>query len=417
MHILFANTGVQIVCIPLKGGSRYQTAQIGYGWQRCQCGSGAESETPRAIPSSSGRSSSRAPPSCSWRSTRPAAIRRVGYFCSPDALTKDHVVRLEGLLDVKGQPLKGVPPIELCIRPATATAGDAKHVHMVIDFGNSRTGALLAGIGRRDQPDAADAAVRADATATISTPGTRRASSSACPPHAGSPRRPIGATRRIWPPLSQHQDRVPRGCRETTLGRGGSGAARSPGRTRSRCRSTPPLFDDLSMVRMGREADDVVQVMRAEGDIRTGLSSPKRYLWADDASWLEGANWHMADPADRCQTGTYASTLSGPFLHFVHEDDRDFLLEDREPKESEYASDTPLKPRHAPRCMMTAALYELLCQAYTYVNSTGLSQRLGRRRPHPRNPHAHAHLSQRHDPGGAEAALPPRPRRPSTSSP
>ena len=38
---------------------------------------------------------------------------------------------------------------------------------------------------------------------------------------------------------------------------------------------TPPLFDDLSMVRMGREADDVVQVMRAEGDIRTGVSSPK----------------------------------------------------------------------------------------------------------------------------------------------
>ena len=66
------------------------------------------------------------------------------------------------------------------------------------------------------------------------------------------------------------------------------------------------------MVRMGREADDVVQVMRAEGDIRTGVSSPKRYLWADDASWLEGANWHMADPADRCRTGAYAATLQGP---------------------------------------------------------------------------------------------------------
>ena len=33
--------------------------------------------------------------------------------------------------------------MEVCIRPATATAGDAKHVHMVVDFGNSRTGALL----------------------------------------------------------------------------------------------------------------------------------------------------------------------------------------------------------------------------------------------------------------------------------
>ena len=83
---------------------------------------------------------------------------------------------------------------------------------------------------------------------------------------------------------------------------------------------------------MGREADDVVQVMRAEGDIRTGVSSPKRYLWADDASWLEGANWHMADPADRCKTGVYAAPLRGPFLRFVHEDDRDFLLQEGEPQ-------------------------------------------------------------------------------------
>ena len=99
--------------------------------------------------------------------------------------------------------------------------------------------------------------------------------------------------------------------------RAGQGRSAS---SRRRCSTTS------RMVRLGREADDVVQVMRAEGDIRTGVSSPKRYLWADDASWLEGANWHMADPADRCRTGTYASTLKGPFLRFVHEDDRDFLL-------------------------------------------------------------------------------------------
>ena len=139
----------------------------------------------------------------------------------------------------------------------------------------------------------------------------------------------------------------------------------------------PPLFDDFSMVRMGREADDVAQVMRAEGDIRTGVSSPKRYLWADDASWLEGANWHMADPADRCRTGTYAATLQGPLLRFIHEDDRDFLLEEHEPRENEYATETPLKPRHAPRTMMTAALYEMLCQAYSYVNSLAYRAKSG----------------------------------------
>ena len=77
----------------------------------------------------------------------------------------------------------------------------------------------------------------------------------------------------------------------------------------------------------------------------------------------------MADPADRCQSGAYAAVLKGPFLRWVHEDDSDFLLEEGEPQENQYASETPLKPRHAPRVLMTAALYEMLCQAYTYVNS------------------------------------------------
>ena len=131
------------------------------------------------------------------------------------------------------------------------------------------------------------------------------------------------------------------------------------------------------MVRMGREADDVVSVMRADGDIRTGVSSPKRYLWADDSSWLEGANWHMADTADRCRTGAYAATLQGPLLRYIHEDDRDFLLEDEEPQENQYAAETPTKPRHAPRAMMTAALYELLCQAYSFVNSPAYRNKSG----------------------------------------
>ena len=44
MHILFANTGVQIVCIPLQSGRRYTTAQIGYGWQSCRCQPEAETD-------------------------------------------------------------------------------------------------------------------------------------------------------------------------------------------------------------------------------------------------------------------------------------------------------------------------------------------------------------------------------------
>ena len=48
------------------------------------------------------------------------------------------------------------------------------------------------------------------------------------------------------------------------------------------------------------------------------------------------------------------------------------------PRRASIAAEAPLKPRHAPRAMMTAALYEMLCQAYTYVNSHGLPQRLRR---------------------------------------
>src|SRR5581483_12187116 len=37
---------------------------------------------------------------------------------------------------------------------------------------------------------------------------------------------------------------------------------------------TPRLFQDLSAIRMGLEAEDVAQAIRTEGDILLGLSSP-----------------------------------------------------------------------------------------------------------------------------------------------
>ena len=382
MHVLFANTGVQTVCVPLRGGSRYQTAQIGYGWQRCQCS--ARVSDPAGAPRP-GRETGhndeppRSYPFIQWQIIQAATTKmflavdttcgdpQSGYFCEPSALTKDFMIHLDGLLDIQGKPLKGAPEIELCIRPATATAGDAKHVHMVIDFGNSRTGALLlelAGeisqtpqmlpfeLANRYHLDAWD-----DSGGFVSMPAARWFSS-----------KTHWCNTPYLPPLVQKKTEY----HAVDEDRGRAGwfrRGKKPKQSKVEVVVIPPLFDDLSMVRLGREADDVAQVMRAEGDIRTGLSSPKRYLWADDASWLEGANWHMADPADRCGTGTYASTLKGPFLRFVHEDDRDFLLEEGEPSEHEFANDTPLKPRHAPRSMMTAAIYELLTQAYSYVNS------------------------------------------------
>jgi hypothetical protein len=368
MQVLFANTGVQIVCIPLKGGARFTSAQIGYGWQRTRTGTGEENQQPIEYPF------------VQWQVIQSGTTKlflavetscgdpEVGYFCEAGALTKDFAVRLEGLLDLSGRPMKNLPPLEFVIRPATATAGDAKHVHMVVDFGNSRTGALLLELTgeitqtpqmmpfellNRYHLDAWDeegqyqnvAAARwfSSKTHWCNTP--------------------------CLPPLSRKKTEYHAIDEDDQRGGWFGRIRKKPTQTKVEVVVTPPMFDDLSMVRMGREADDVAHVMRAEGDIRTGLSSPKRYLWADDASWLEGANWHMADPADRCQSGTYAATLRGPYLRFVHEDDRDFLLQEGGPKPRDFASEAPHKPRHAPRAMMTAALYELLCQAYTYVNS------------------------------------------------
>ena len=367
MHVLFANTGVQVVCIPLRGGSRYQTNQIGYGWQRCAIAGAAANDPPRTFAY------------IQWQIIQSGTTRlflavdtscgdpEVGYFCSPNSLTRDFLVNLQGLLDIDGKPLKGVPDIDLCIRPAAATAGDAKHVHMIIDFGNSRTGVLLlelAGeISQTPQMLPFELANRYHLDAWneegefVSQPAARWFSS-----------KTHWCNTPYLPPLEQKKtDYHTVGDEDGKRGWFGRGGKSRQAKVEMVVK--PPLFDDLSMVRMGREADDVVQVMRAEGDIRTGVSSPKRYLWADDASWLEGANWHMADPTDRCKTGAYASPLRGPFLKYIHEDDRDFLLQENEPDENEYAAEAPLKPRHAPRVLMTAALYEMLTQAYTYVNS------------------------------------------------
>ena len=368
MHVLFANTGVQLICVPLKGGSRYQTSQIGYGWQRCQCAGAAEDQPPRTYPF------------VQWQVIQSGTTKLflaidttcgdpdVGYFCEPSALTKDYPIRINNLLDVQGQPLKGIGDIEVVIRPATATAGDAKHVHLIVDFGNSRTGALLlelAGeISQTPQMLPFELTNRYHLDAWnddgnfTSSHDARWFSSKT---HwCNTPYLPPAPTTKIeYHTVDEDENGA------GWFGRG----KKKPKQTKVEVAVTPPLFDDLSMARLGHEADDVAQAVRAEGDIRLGMSSPKRYLWADDASWLEGANWHMADPSDRCQTGVYASTLKGPLLRYIHEDDRDFLLERDEPRESEYASDIPLKPRHAPRCLMTAAMYELICQAYSYVNS------------------------------------------------
>ncbi len=369
MHVLFANTGVQLVCVPLRGGAATRPRQIGYGWQRCRCGSGAGERSAAAV------------------SLHPVADHPGGH---DQALPgrRHHLRRSRGRLLLlaqradqglrrppgraagpRGPAAEGRARRSSCAsarpRPPPATPSTSTWSSISATAAPARccwSWPARSARRRRCCPSSWS-------TATISTPGTRRASTSACPPPGGSPRRPTGATR---PTCRRCRRRRPSTTRSTRtrprrLVRPRQG---SPSRPRWRWSSRRRCSTTSRMVRMGREADDVVQVMRAEGDIRTGVSSPKRYLWADDASWLEGANWHMADPADRCQTGTYAATLKGPFLQ-VRPRGRPRLpaRRRRAARRTSTPREAPLKPRHAPRALMTAALYEMLCQAYTYVNS------------------------------------------------
>ena len=374
MHVLFANSGVQIVCIPLASGRRYTTAQIGYGWQNCRCKCPAEDED---------REDEDVPvepyPYIQWqiiqshRSKLFLAVDtslgdpEIGYFSDASSLAGDFHVRLVNLLDRTGQPLAGLPEVELCLRAATATAGESKPVHMVVDFGNSRTGALLVEMAGEVAQTAEmmpfelvnrysldyfndEGEQISRAAGRWFSSKTRWANTPFCEP-------PEMAKKEFY--------------RETKKSLFGKRQVKRERETYVR----PSMFDDWSMVRLGREVDEICQIMHAKGDFRTGVSSPKRYLWADDSSWLEGAFWYMADPHDREGSGEFAAKLHGPLLKFVHEDDRDFLLEKEDPPDTDFAPMTPTKPVHAPRCLMTLAIYELLCQAYAHVNSLGYRSR------------------------------------------
>ena len=35
--ILFVNSGVQVICFPLRADQRFTADQVGSGWQHCQC--------------------------------------------------------------------------------------------------------------------------------------------------------------------------------------------------------------------------------------------------------------------------------------------------------------------------------------------------------------------------------------------
>ena len=111
----------------------------------------------------------------------------------------------------------------------------------------------------------------------------------------------------------------------------------------------PNLFDDWSMTRMGREVDDICQIMHAKGDFRTGhqlaqtLPLGRRRQLAGRRLLVHGRS---ARPR---RSGEFAAKLHGPLLKFIHEDDRDFLLEHDDPPPREVRPDGARQARCTPR--------------------------------------------------------------------
>ncbi|MEI8190128.1 MAG: virulence factor SrfB, partial [candidate division NC10 bacterium] len=344
------NTGIQIACYPLRADLQFATDQVGFGWQHCRCKVQNEVVQYGYL---------------QWQvlhqklflavdTTVGSEEAEVGYFSKASAVGGEFVQTITGLLGLDGTPLPDIPPLELAIRPATAEGGEPRDIHLVIDFGNSRTGALLVEfrgdtaqeplmtplqLVNRYQLDAWDAS--GAMTSGQDTWWSSSRSHWCTPPY-------------VRPPQLEKIE-----YRESEK-RGIFGGKPKP--TAVTLMVTPRTFEDFSMVRLGHEADDLAGLIRVEGESRTSVSSPKRYLWAKDDSWLEGANWYMADPFDRYDPQHHATLLKGPLLRFLPEDD---VPDEPKPEHEE----APPRPRHAPRTLMVAALYELLCQTYVYMNS------------------------------------------------
>lgn len=133
----------------------------------------------------------------------------------------------------------------------------------------------------------------------------------------------------------------------------------------SRVTFLPSPFDDTehdvavgqsfalpSLIRMGREALD--RALETPHRYQCTLSGPKRYLW-DEKPTEE--RWHFA-----LKQGDEYRPVSGRLLRHMYDLGDGLRLRDEGPS-------TPADPRYAPRAMMMFALVEVLQQAYAQINS------------------------------------------------
>lgn len=352
-NILFSNTGIQFVYFDLA--VPLDLERIGeYRWNYCRCQRGATVEDYPYIQWRVGDHRDRL--YLAVDTTIGIHDDDYGFFKIQKDYSGDFSVSLAGLLGTDGTPLPLPEPMELIIRAAESQGGGPINVDLVVDFGNSRTGALLVEFHGTD-PQMTPMPLlnrfhletfeeRGPAVLMASSPWFSSKTHWSLPPYL----EPLTVY------LKEHEE-----IKKTGLFGGKEVREYS-------IPVVPDLFKEYSMVRLGREADDLLMSIQDAGN-RTGVSSPKRYLWADNASWLGGSFWWMIDQYGLYDQETGRTTLKGPLLRYIAENDSD------EPTES--AESAPFQPQYAPRVMMIAALYEILCQAFTAVNSSWYRRRCG----------------------------------------
>ncbi|MCB9596768.1 MAG: virulence factor SrfB [Sandaracinaceae bacterium] len=133
----------------------------------------------------------------------------------------------------------------------------------------------------------------------------------------------------------------------------------------SRITFLPTAFDDTehdvavgqsfalpSLTRLGREALD--RALETPHRYQCSLSGPKRYLWDEKAA---EERWHFA-----LKQGEEYRAVSGRLLKHVFDLGDGIALREDGPA-------TPADPRYAPRTMMLFAMVEILQQAYAQINS------------------------------------------------
>src|SRR3954470_17435224 len=112
--ILFVNSGIQVICFPLRADLRFSADQVGSGWQHCQC-KGIDKVTMQEATIHYGY--------LQWQvldrrlflavdTTIGATEGEPAYFAKAPNLAGYVALSIPGLLDRKGRALPGLPPLD-----------------------------------------------------------------------------------------------------------------------------------------------------------------------------------------------------------------------------------------------------------------------------------------------------------------